>query len=98
MACETLGFKVKLFPSRVKADTLAALAALFTRLHTDATQQITASVPPRQPSTKGQEEFVGRATRRAWIDYKRGEKAARIQRRTFKLPFLTADILDAAEV
>jgi len=76
VASVTLSYKIKLFPTRVKADTLAALAALFQHVHTDATHQLTCTVPPRLPSTKGQGDFVSRAYRRAGIDWRRSKKAA----------------------
>jgi len=70
-----------LFPTRVKGDTLAALAALFGRAHSVATQQIADAEHQRLPSTKGLGEFVGRAYRRAGIDWHRSRKAAAVVRR-----------------
>src|SRR5262245_28402147 len=69
-----LSYKLKLFPSRNKADTLALLTALFRKSHADATHLI-AQGQGRRPSTKGLGEFVGRAYRRAYIDYRRTTKA-----------------------
>jgi len=88
----TLGYKLKLFPSRGKSDTLAALAALFQRLHTDVTNQLASAEQPRLPSTKGCGEFVGRAYRRAYIDYQRTTKAGHTP------GFLKAELIDSAEI
>lgn len=63
-----LSQKLKLFPTRAKADTLALLAGLFRRLHAVATQSLAAMEQPRLPSCKGKGEFVGRAYRRAFTD------------------------------
>src|SRR2546427_4448177 len=71
----TLAYSLKLYPSRAKADTLAALAALFQRLHADVTNQLAVAAQLRLPSTKGMGEFIGRAYRRAYIDYRRTTKA-----------------------
>lgn len=52
MTSVTLGYSLKLYPSRNKADTLAALAALFQRLHADVTNQLASAEQQRLPSTK----------------------------------------------
>lgn len=62
----TLSYKLKLFPTANKADTLSLLAALFARLHTECTAVLCEE--SRCPSTKGRGEFVGRAYRRAFND------------------------------
>jgi transposase len=88
----TLAYQLKLFPSANKADTLAVLAALFSRTHADVTTQLACMEQPRLPSTKGLGEFIGRAYRRAFIDYQRTRKAGH------KPGFLKADLIDSAEV
>ena len=71
-----LSYKIKLFPSANKADTLALLTALFARYHADSTNQL-AAAEGRPLSAKGLGEFKGRAHRRAAIDFARGRKAWR---------------------
>ena len=88
----TLSYKLKLFPTRVKADTLAALVGLFQRAHSVATQQIASGDRPRLPSCKGKGEFIGRAYRRAYIDYRRTHKAGH------KPGFLKAELIDSADL
>ena len=56
-----LSYKLKLYPTQNKADTLALLSGLFRRLHTDCTLQMAGMEQPRIPSCKGKGEFVGRA-------------------------------------
>lgn len=87
-----LSYKLKLYPSVNKADTLAALAALFSRTHADVTTQLACMERPRLPSTKGLGEFLGRAYRRAFIDYQRTKKAGHTP------GFLKAELIDSAEV
>ena len=93
-----LSYKLKLFPTRNKAETLALLSGLFRRLHSVATQSIAAMERPRIPSCKGTGEFAGRATRRAYTDYRRSLKAARKTKRPFTPPTLRAELIDAAQV
>ena len=57
-----LSYKLKLYPSANKADTLALLTSLFVRCHTDATHLLVAS-EGRPFSAKGYGEFRGRACR-----------------------------------
>ena len=73
-----LSYKLKLYPSKNKADTLALLSALFRQSHTDATHLLEQG-EGRLPSTKSMGEFVGRAYRRAGIDYSRCLSAHRAQ-------------------
>jgi hypothetical protein len=87
-----LSYKLKLFPSANKADTLAALAALFSRTHADVTTHLACMEQPRLPSTKGLGEFIGRAYRRAYIDYRRTTLAGH------KPGLLKAELIDSAEV
>lgn len=76
-----LSYKLKLFPSRVKADMLAALAGLFRRLHSVATQQIAAEDRSRLPYCQGRGRFVGDAYRRAGKDWRRSQNATTARRR-----------------
>lgn len=92
MTSVTLGYSLKLYPSRNKADTLAALAALFQRLHADVTNQLAVAEQPRLPSTKGLGEFIGCAYRRAYIDYTRTKKAGHTP------GTLKAELIDSAEI
>src|SRR5438132_2903641 len=75
-----LSYKLKLYPTRNKAETLAGLTALFRRLHSVATQSIADSGGSRPPSTIGRGYFVGRAHRRAGIDWQRSRKATAVLR------------------
>src|SRR6266446_6457238 len=93
VASETvLSYKVECFPTRAKADTLALLSGLFCRLHSDAIHQIVDT--ERFPTSRGKGEFTGRAYRRAWTDYKRSQKAARVQNKPFTPPTLRAELID----
>jgi len=93
-----LGYKVKLFPTRAKADTLALLARVFQRSFSDATTSIAAMDHPRIPPCKGKGEFTGRAYRRAHTDWRRSLKAAKKAGRTFTAPTLRAELIDAVHV
>ena len=97
MASEVvLSYKLKCFPTRNKADTLALLSAHFRRLHSLATQVIAET--GKWPTSRGRGEFVGRTYRRAWTDYKRGQKAARALKKDFVPGILKAELIDAAHV
>jgi hypothetical protein len=85
-----LSYKLKLFPTANKADTLGLLTALFARLHTECTTVLREE--SRCPSTKGRGEFVGRAYRRAFNDWRRTIKAGH------QPGFLKAELIDAAHV
>lgn len=93
-----LSYKLKLYPTANKADTLALLSGFFCRSHTDCTLQMASMEEPRIPSCNGQGEFVGRVYRRAAADFHKGRKAARALHQEFKPPMLKAEIIDAAEV
>jgi len=88
----TLSYSLKLYPTRNKADTLALLAGLFRQSHTDCTLQLRAMEQPRRPSTKGMGEFLGRAYRRAGIDWERTTKAGHTP------GTLKAELIDSAEL
>jgi hypothetical protein len=53
---------------------------------------------PRIPSCVGKGEFIGKAYRRAWTDYRRSRKAARALKKPFVAPTLRAELIDAAQV
>lgn len=93
-----LGYKLKMFPTRAKADMLALLAGLFQRSFSDATTSIAAMEQPRIPPSKGRGEFTGRAYRRAHTDWKRSLKASRKTGKPFTAPTLRAELIDAAHV
>jgi hypothetical protein len=96
-----LSYKLKLYPTRNKADCLAGLTALFQRAHSDCTLvmgQPEESRPLLCPSSKGLGEFTGRAYRRAYIDYRRTLKASRKTGRPFHLPRLRAELIDSADL
>ena len=101
-----LGYKLKLFPNRVKADMLSQLADHFAREHMAALERLAVDHPQRPITLKGLKqagtgEFKQRATRRAVLDLQRQRKAlARAKGRCpwpVPLPKLKARIIDAAE-
>lgn len=97
-----MSYKLRMYPTRNKADTLALLTALFQRAHSDCTlrmgQPSEQGRPPSCPSSKGLGEFAGRAYRRAYIDYRRSLKAARKTGRKFTPPTLRAELIDSADI
>jgi Putative transposase DNA-binding domain len=102
-----LGYKVKLYPNRVKADMLALLTHEFQRLHDDALKRLSDGYPAKAPSLKGlaqagHGEFRQRATRRAVLALQRQRKALGKAKKLCPfpapLPALKAELLDAAEV
>jgi ribosomal protein S27AE len=86
-----LSYKLRLYPTVNKADTLALLTALFRKAHADCTTLL-AQNQGRCPSTKGMGEFVGRAYRRAYIDYRRTTKAGHTP------GVLIAELIDSADL
>jgi transposase len=86
----TLSYKLKLFPTANKADTLALLTGLFARHHAACTTALREE--SRCPSTKGMGEFAGRAYRRAFNDWRRTRKAGHMP------GALKAELIDAAQV
>jgi len=90
-ATVTLSYTLKLYPSRNKAETLACFAALFRQSHADCTARL-AQGEGRCPSTRGMGEFIGRAYRRAYIDWRRTTKAGH------RPGALQAELIDAAEL
>ncbi len=93
-----LSYKLKLHPTRNKADCLAGLSGFFQRAHLAATTTMSGREEPRIPSGKGLGEFGGRAYRRAAADFHKGRKAARVTHRPFVPPTLKAELIDAAQV
>ena len=92
MQTVNLSYKLKLYPTRNKAETLALLSGLFRRAHAVCTTVMQAQERPRCPSTKGLGEFIGRAYRRAYLDYRRTSKAGHTP------GALKAELIDSAEV
>ncbi len=90
MQAVILSYKLKLFPTANKADTLGLLTGLFARYHAACTTALREE--SRYPSTKGMGEFAGRAYRRALTDWRRTRKAGH-QPGTLK-----AELIDAAHV
>lgn len=90
MQAVILSYKLKLFPTSNKADTLSLLAGLFARHHAACTTALREE--SRIPSTKGMGEFIGRAYRRAYIDYRRITKAGHTP------GFLKAELIDSADL
>ena len=88
----TLSYRLKLYPTANKRDTLALLSVAFRRAHADCTTLIEQSEGRRCPSTKGLGEFIGRAYRRAYIDYRRTAKAGHTP------GVLKAELIDSAEI
>lgn len=86
----TLSYKLKLYPTQNKAETLALLTALFARHHAACTTALREE--GRCPSTTGMGEFAGRAYRRAFTDWRRTTKAGQ-QPGTWR-----AELIDAAHV
>lgn len=86
----TLSYKLKLYPTANKADTLALLTGLFARYHTACTTVLREE--SRYPSSKGMGEFAGRAYRRAFTDWRRTQKAGHVP------GTLKAELIDAAHV
>ena len=85
-----LSYKLKLFPTSNKADTLGLLTGLFARYHAACTTALREE--SRCPSTKGMGEFAGRAYRRALTDWRRTRKAGH------RPGTLKAELIDAAHV
>lgn len=86
-----LSYKLKLYPTANKADTLALLSSLFQREHAACTT-VLSQEGGRLPSTKGKGEFIGRAYRRAYLDFTRTTKAGHTP------GALKAELIDSAEV
>jgi hypothetical protein len=100
----TLAYKVKLHPTRVKGDMLGLLCNLFRREQHEALDFLDGVVAQegklllKGKSQAGQGEFAQRVQRRAFLDWQRARKAARATKQQMKLPYLKAEMCDAAEV
>ena len=102
-----LGFALKLYPNRVKADLLALLAAEFVRLHRVAIDRLAGDWPRTTPRLGGLKqagtgEFAQKAARRAVLDLQRQRAALRNAKRLCPypppLPYLRAELIGCAEV
>ena len=94
VATVVLSYKLKLFPTSNKADTLAPLSSLFCRTPRDLPHNSWARwLRLVSPPCVGKGEFIGRAYRRAWTDYRRMRKAARALKQPFKVPTLRAELI-----
>ena len=100
----TLAYRVKLDVTRIKSDMLGILCAYFAREQHKAIDFLDGIVAQegklvlKGKSQAGEGEFKQRVRRRAFLDYKRAKKAARALKRQMKLPYLHAELCDAAEV
>lgn len=100
----TLAYQLKLYPSQVKSDMLGMLCDLFQREHHQALEILDSIVAQegklvlKGRSQAGQGEFKQRVRYRAVNDYKRARKAAKALKKQMRLPYLHAELCDAAEV
>jgi hypothetical protein len=100
----TLAYRVKLYPTRVKSDMLGMLCDYFmheqhkTLDFLDDIEAREGKLSLKGKSQAGEGEFAQRVRRRAYMDYKRARKAAKALRKQMKLPYLKAELCDAAEV
>lgn len=100
----TLAYRLKLYPNRIKSDLLSMLCSLFQREHHKALDLLDSIVMQegklllKGKSQAGQGEFKQRVRYRAANDYKRARKAARALKKQMTLPYLRAELCDAAEV
>lgn len=104
MSSVTRAYKVKLYPTRVKSDMLGMLCGLFQQLHHQALNDFDSYLAKegklvlKGKSQAGQGEFAQRVRRRAYLDWQRARKATRATKRQMKIPYLRAEMCDAAEV
>lgn len=100
----TLAYRVKLDVTRIKSDMLGMLCDYFAReqhAQLDFLDGIVAQegrLVLKGKSQAGEGEFKQRVRRRAFLDYKRAKKAAKALKKQMKLPYLHAELCDAAEV
>ena len=100
----TLAYRVKLYPNRIKSDMLSMLCDYFVREQHHALDILDGIVAQegklvlKGKSQAGQGEFKQRVRYRAVNDYKRAKKAAKALKKQMKLPYLHAELCDAAEV
>ena len=99
-----LAYKVKLEVTRIKSDMLGMLCDYFAREQHKALDFLDGIVAQegklvlKGKSQAGAGEFKQRVRYRAANDYKRARKAARALKKQMKLPYLHAELCDAAEV
>ena len=99
----TLAYRVKLDATRVKSDMLGMLCDLFRREQHKALDMLDGIVAQegklvlKGKSQAGEGEFKQRVRYRAVNDYKRARKAAKALKKQMKLPYLHAELCDAAE-
>ena len=100
----TLAYRLKLYPTRVKSDMLGMLCDYFAREQHKALDLLDGIVAQegkiilKGKSQAGEGEFKQRVRYRAVNDYKRAKKAAKALKKQMKLPYLHAELCDAAEV
>ena len=100
----TLAYRLKLYPTRVKSDMLGMLCDYFAREQHKALDLLDGIVAQegklvlKGKSQAGEGEFKQRVQYRAVNDYKRARKAAKALKKQMKLPYLHAELCDAAEV
>ncbi len=99
-----LAYRLKLYPTQIKSDLLGMLCSLFAReqhQQLDFLDDIVAQegkLTLKGKSQAGEGEFKQRVRYRATNDYKRARKAAKALKKQMKLPYLHAELCDAAEV
>ena len=100
----TLAYRVKLDVTRIKSDMLGMLCAYFAREQHQALDFLDGIVAQegklilKGKSQAGEGEFKQRVRYRAANDYKRARNAAKALKKQLKLPYLHAELCDAAEV
>lgn len=100
----TLAYRVKLDVTRVKSDMLGMLCDYFAREQHKALDFLDNIVAQegrltlKGKSLAGEGEFKHRVRYRAVNDYKRARKSAKALKKQMKLPYLHAELCDAAEV
>ena len=100
----TLAYRIKLDVTRVKSDMLGMLCAYFAREQHQALDFLDGIVAQegklvlKGKSQAGEGEFKQRVRYRAANDYRRAKKAAKALKKQLKLPYLHAELCDAAEV
>lgn len=100
----TLAYRVKLDATRIKSDMLGMLCDYFAREQHEALDFLDGIVAQegrlvlKGKSQVGEGEFKQRVRYRAFNDYKRARKAAKALKKQMKLPYLHAELCDAAEV
>ena len=100
----TLAYRVKLDVTRIKSDMLGMLCDYFAKEQHKALDLLDSIVAQegklilKGKSQAGEGEFKQRVRYRAANDYRRARKAAKALKKQMKLPYLHAELCDAAEV